>query len=226
VIDSGVPAGSVPAGSAPPPPPASGTDAPPPPPADGAAPALPGGSTYLNRNSVLISVNVPAEARIYVNGNPTQSTGSSRQYVSRGLVPGRQYTYEFKAEVNVNGKTVSDTQVVRLTAGEQTQVAFNLTQPAEQNAAKSTKTKLTLNVPADAKVFLAGQETKSTGERREFVSTKVTEGGKWDSYTVRVVANVDGKDVEKEQTVRLVPGEDQELTFEFGLPELALTASR
>jgi uncharacterized protein (TIGR03000 family) len=217
--------GGAPATSEPPPPPAGGEGAaPPPPPAAGGE--LPGGSTYLNRNSVLISVNVPAEARIYVNGNPTSSTGATRQYVSRGLVAGRQYTYEFKAELNADGKTLTDTQIVRLTAGEQTQVAFNLSGAAEQNAAKSTKTKLTLNVPADAKVFLAGQETKSSGERREFVSTKVAPGGKWDNYTIRVVANVAGKEVEKEQTIQLIPGDDQELTFDFASPELALTASR
>jgi uncharacterized protein (TIGR03000 family) len=181
----------------------------------------------MNRNSVLISVNVPAGAKIYVNGNATRSTGPSRQFISRGLVAGRQYTYELKAEMNVAGETVTDTQVVRLTAGEQTQVAFNLTDKAEQNAAtSSTKTKLTLNVPADAKVYLAGQETKSLGERREFISSKVAPGGKWDNYTVRVVANVNGEPVEREQTIQLLPGEDRELTFDFNSPDLALTASR
>jgi uncharacterized protein (TIGR03000 family) len=204
----------------------NGTETPPPPPAGGDVPALPGGSTYLNRNSVLISVNVPADAKIFVNGNATRSTGSTRQYVSRGLVAGRQYTYELKAEMNVNGQTVSDTQVVRLTAGEQTQVAFNLAEKAQQNASRSTPTKLTLNVPADAKVYLAGQETRSSGERREFASTKVTPGGKWDNYTIRVVADVDGQPVEKEQTIQLLPGEDQELTFDFSSPDVALTASR
>jgi uncharacterized protein (TIGR03000 family) len=218
--------GTAPSGSEPPPPPADGTQTPPAPPAGGDAPALPGGSTYLNRNSVLISVNVPADAKIFVNGNATRSTGSSRQYISRGLVAGRQYTYELKAEVEVNGKTVSDTQVVRLTAGERTQVAFNLTEKTEQNASRTNSTKLTLNVPADAKVYLAGQETKSAGERREFVSTKVTQGGKWDNYTIRVVANVDGQPVEEERTIRLLPGDDQELTFNFGTPDVALTASR
>jgi uncharacterized protein (TIGR03000 family) len=175
----------------------------------------------------MISVNVPAETKIFVNGNSTRSTGTSRQYISRGLSAGRQYTYELRAELDVNGQTVSDTQVVQLTAGERTQVAFNLSQKAEQNAAKSTRTKLTLNVPADAKVYLAGQETRSTGERREFVSSKVSGGGKWDSYTVRVVANINGQQQEKEQTIKLIPGEDQELTIGFDASsEVALTASR
>ncbi len=212
-------------GGSPPPPPADGSATPPPPPAGGAS-ALPGGSTSVSRNAVLISVNVPADAKVFVNGNPTRSTGSSRQFISRGLQAGRQYTYELRAEVAVNGQTVTDTQVVQLTAGEQTKVAFNLAEKTEQNAAKSTKTKLTLNVPADAQVFLAGQETKSTGEHREFVSSKVAPGGKWDNYTVRVVANIDGQPVEKEQTITLVPGNDQELTFDFGTSDVALTASR
>jgi uncharacterized protein (TIGR03000 family) len=174
----------------------------------------------------LISVNVPADARIFVNGKTTTSTGTSRQYISRGLVAGRRYTYEFRAETTVDGKPVTDTQVVQLTAGEQAQVAFNFSERNEQNAAKAASTKLTLNVPADAKVFLAGQETKSTGERREFISTKVTSGGKWDNYTIRVVANIDGKDVEKEETIKLAAGEDRELTFDFEAAEVALTAAR
>jgi uncharacterized protein (TIGR03000 family) len=200
-----------------------GTETPPPPPADT---GVPGGTTYLQRDAVLISVNVPAEAKIFVNGNPTRSTGISRQYISRGLTGGRQYTYELRAEMEINGQTVSDTQVVQLAAGERRQVAFNLEQKAEQNAAKSTRTKLTLNVPADAKVYLAGQETSSTGERREFVSSKVTGGGKWDSYSIRVVANLNGQSMEKEQTIKLIPGEDQELTIDFDAAEVALTASR
>jgi len=209
-----------------PPTPPAGSETPPPPP--GADGALPGGTTYnMQRDAVLISVNVPAEAKIFVNGNPTRSTGTSRQYISRGLAAGRQYTYELRAELEVNGQTVSDTQMVQVTAGERTQVAFNLAQKAEQNAAKRTRTKLTLNVPADAKVYLAGQETKSTGEKREFVSSKVTEGGKWDSYTVRVVANINGQEQEKEQTIKLIPGEDQELTIGFDAPaNVALTAAR
>jgi uncharacterized protein (TIGR03000 family) len=113
-----------------------------------------------------------------------------------------------------------------LTAGDRTQVAFNLSGKTEQNASKSNKTKLTLNVPADAKVFLAGQETKSTGERREFVSSKVDESGKWGQYAIRVVANVNGQPVEKNETVQLVPGEDRELTFDFGSSDVTLTAAR
>jgi uncharacterized protein (TIGR03000 family) len=210
-------------GSAPPPPPAGGAAPPPPAAGDG---ALPGGSTYLDRSSVYISVNVPAEAKIFVNGNPTTSTGTSRQFVSRGLRTGRQYTYELKAELSRDGKTLTDTQVVQLVAGERKEVAFKLNEAAEQNASKSTKTKLTLNVPADAKVFLAGQETKSTGEHREFISTKVTDSGKWDNYTIRVVADVNGSPVEKQQTIRLIPGEDREVTFDFGAADVALTASR
>jgi uncharacterized protein (TIGR03000 family) len=212
--------------STPPAPPAGGTEIAPPPPPAGEG-TLPGGTTAVQRDAVLISVNVPAEAKIFVNGSATRSTGTSRQYISRGLASGRQYTYELRAELDINGQTVTDTQVVQLTAGEQTQVAFNLAQKAEQNVSRSTRTKLTLNVPADAKVYLAGQETKSTGERREFISSKVTEGGKWDSYTIRVVASVNGVSQEKEQTIKLIPGEDQELTISFDAPsDVALTASR
>jgi uncharacterized protein (TIGR03000 family) len=163
---------------------------------------------------------------VFVNGNRTSSTGTSRQYISRGLDAGRDYTYELRAEVNVDGRTVSDTQVVHVTAGEQAQVAFNLNGNGEQNASAKPKTKLTLNVPADAKVFLAGKETSSTGETREFTSSKMSAGQTWNGYTVRVVANVDGKPVEKVQTIDLTAGDDRQLTFDFGSTDVALTAAR
>jgi uncharacterized protein (TIGR03000 family) len=174
----------------------------------------------------LISVNVPADARVFVNGNATRSTGTARQYISRGLAAGRQYTYELRAEVTVGDRTISDTQTVQVNAGERAQVAFNLSGNGDQNASTPAKTRLTLNVPTDAKVFLAGKETNSTGERREFISSKMNEGQTWANYTIRVVANVDGKQVEKEETIDLSAGDERELTFDFNANEVALTAAR
>ena len=133
----------------------------------------------------------------------------------RGLTNGRQYTYELRAELNRDGQTLTDTQVVQVTAGEQAQIAFNFEGKNEPKAATTNRTKLTLNVPSDARVFLAGQETKSTGARREFVSTKVSDHQGWENYDVRVVTTVNGREIERNETVRLAAGDEKELTFEF-----------
>jgi uncharacterized protein (TIGR03000 family) len=173
----------------------------------------------------MLNVNVPAEAKIFVNGAATTSTGTQRQYVSRGLEQGNRYSYEIRAEIVRDGKTISDTKTVSVSAGEQAGVAFSFDGNKEAPvAAETTKTKLTLHVPADAKVTLAGRETTSTGDIREYNTTKLAPGAEWNDYIVRVTANIDGRDVTKEETIKLIGGESKELTVDFNQPSVASTA--
>ncbi len=92
-------------------------------------------------------------------------------------------------------------------------------------AGKNAKTKLTIHVPTDAKVFLAGRETSSTGDVREFTTSKLAPGSEWKNYTVHVVANIDGRDVSKDETITLTGGEDRDLTFDFNANPIASTAA-
>ena len=55
-------------------------------------------------------------------------------------------------------------------------------------------TSLTLRVPADAKVFLAGNATGSTGEVRHFETATLAAGQVWRNYEVKVQAVVDGSE--------------------------------
>jgi len=88
---------------------------------DQAAPA----GTSQQTGSVTLAVHVPADARVYVNGYLTKTPGTVRQYISRGLVPGYQYTYKLRAVVHRDGKELSDTRVVRMRAGENHEVTFD-----------------------------------------------------------------------------------------------------
>ncbi|MBL9122065.1 MAG: TIGR03000 domain-containing protein, partial [Planctomycetaceae bacterium] len=75
-------------------------------------------STRLSRDAVMLSVWVPTDAKIFVNGNTTSSTGSARSYVSRGLQPGASYSYEIRAEVVRDGRTLTETKQVTVVAGQ------------------------------------------------------------------------------------------------------------
>jgi len=162
-------------------------------------------------------VSVPADAKVFVNGRATTSTGAERQYVSRGLEDGQRYSYEVRAEITRDGKTVTETKVAQLTAGSQTNLTFSLTGSQETATAKAPRTALKVNVPADAKVYLSGKETSSTGPVREFSTTSLNDGESWDNYTVRVVSNGETK----EQTISLKAGDSRELTFDFKTAEVA-----
>ncbi len=72
---------------------------------------------------------------------------------------------------------------------------------------------------------MAGRDTTSTGDVREYTTTKLAPGAEWNDYTVRVVANIDGREVTKEETIKLIGGEDRELTIDFNSPAIASNAA-
>jgi uncharacterized protein (TIGR03000 family) len=211
--------------------PGNGPNNPPSPPTPGpaaeGAPTPMTGEIYNSLNgsqTALLNVNVPAEAKIFVNGTATTSTGSDRQFVSRGLTAGNRYAYEVRAEYTKDGKAVNETKTVTLGPGQMVNLAFSFDGDKPSVASKS-KTKLTVHVPADAKVYLAGNETSSTGDVREFTTSKLDGGVEWKDYTVKVVSNVDGREVSKEQTITLTGGEDRDLSFDFNSNSVAQTAA-
>jgi uncharacterized protein (TIGR03000 family) len=144
-----------------------------------------------------------------VNGQATTSTGNSRQYVSRDLQRGFNYTYEVRAEVVRDGQTIEQVKKVDLRAGETANLAFDFP------TTSAAETSLTVHVPADAKVYLAGNATKSGGETRVFRTTGLAGSKSWEGYTVRVELERGGRTFTKEETITLKAGQSQELSFDF-----------
>jgi uncharacterized protein (TIGR03000 family) len=98
-------------------------------PGPAATPAMPTEPTTTSptpENSGVVTVWVPYDAKVTINGLATRSVGSRRQFVSFGLKPGFSYKYEIHAEVVSDGKLVEDTRTVTLTAGQNTSVAFGV----------------------------------------------------------------------------------------------------
>lgn len=179
-------------------------------------------STRLSRDAVMLSVWVPTDAKIFVNGNTTSSTGSARSYVSRGLQPGASYSYEIRAEVVRDGRTLTETKQVTVVAGQKADLEFGFEDDGVDNvASEPARTTLTLNVPDDAKVYLSGKETRSTGATREFSTTRLPNGSKWSDYSIRVEIERDGQKLTKEQTVSLASGENRTVSFDFDATQVA-----
>lgn len=171
-------------------------------------------STELAANGeAAIHVDVPADARVFVNDNLTTSTGSDRQYVSRGLAEGMSYSYKLRVEFQRDGEAVVENKTVRLQAGQTVDLSFGAGEPTL--AAEPAKTELKLSVPADAKVFLAGAATSQQGESRTYATDTLAAGQSWDGYVVRVELTRDGQTLVKEETLTITGGETYELAFEF-----------
>lgn len=208
-------------------PPAPGTTTPPtlestPMPGADAAPSTMNGTAA---RAATLAVHVPADAKVYVNGLLTKSTGNDRRYVSNGLRPGFNYTYELRAQTERDGRVIEESKVVQLQAGQSADVNFGLNgseQVEERTATKPViKTSLKLHVPADAKVFLSGNESKSTGTTREFVTTQLNDGQSWDNYVVRVELERNGQKISKTEKLSLAAGDSRELTIDMGNEQVA-----
>lgn len=74
--------------------------------------------------SGLLTIWVPADATVIINGYKTTTKGSKRRYVSTGLEPGLTYKYEITAQLPRDGKLAEETKTVYLTAGSTKGVAF------------------------------------------------------------------------------------------------------
>ncbi len=178
----------------------------------------PASRSDLEPNTALLDVRVPRGTQVFVNGRPTQSGGQNRQFVSRGLQSGFVYKYEIRAVMQHDGETLEDTKVVRLQGGERANVEFdfsNTASPDNVAANEPVNTRLTLEVPEDARVFLAGQATKTTGTERTYDSGVLNSGEAWPGYTVRVEWNHEGRTQVQERTVTLEGGQDHHLAFDF-----------
>jgi len=185
-----------------------------------------GPTTRLNRafRSATLNVRVPADAKVFVNGLATSSTGTQRRYVSKGLQAGYTYTYELRAEIDRDGETVTETKVIKLRAGQSESLAFALAAGSDTERV-AVRTSLKLHVPADAKVYLSGNETRSHGEVREFSTTKLATGQQWDDYVVKVEVERDGKTLTQQQTLSLTGGEVREVNIDFDAPQVAQATS-
>jgi uncharacterized protein (TIGR03000 family) len=172
-----------------------------------AASSLVSSSASVSEDTVQLNVAVPADAVVYVNDRKTTSKGEKRQFVSRGLEAGKTYRFEIRAELNNNGKVVTDTKTVVATAGAQENVRFAFEAP------KSDKmdTAVVLNVPENAEVTLAGNATQVKGASRTFKTSQMKAGEVWDDYEIKVKVG----DQVKSQTIRLIAGDKLELSFNF-----------
>ncbi len=171
----------------------------------------------LSSDSTLISVAVPADAEVFVNGYRTRSSGEARRFISSGLEAGKAYEFEVRAVAQRGDREVNDVKKLRVTAGDRTHVAFDFAQ------AEDVESTLTLHVPENAQVVLAGTLTRIGGTTRVYRTTSLDTDETWDNYTVQVSWEVDGQKVSREKSLTLVGGKSLELSFESDDAAIAMS---
>ncbi len=174
-------------------------------------------SEAVQSNEVHLTVNVPENAKLFVNGNPTSSVGSKRHFVSRELNANELYRFEVKVVIEQEGKEVAQTKTVIAKGGTGEEIYFDSVQNDDP-----VETVLTLNVPVDAKVTLANNQTKNDGTTRVYRTKQLRTGETWDDYKIEVTL----AGVTKEKTIRLIGGDKLEVSFNFDDSESSKVASK
>jgi uncharacterized protein (TIGR03000 family) len=76
-------------------------------------------------NSVAqITVNVPQDARVYVDGTLVPDAAATKTFATPELKAGKSYFYDLKAEVVREGKKTSETRRIYVEAGQKVNVEF------------------------------------------------------------------------------------------------------
>lgn len=157
-------------------------------------------STSLQKQNseAVLSLNLPLEAKVYINGKLTKTEGRLRQYVSRNLTKQKEYRYRVKAVVEKDGQRIVRTKMVSMKPGKDRVVNFDFSRPQV--------TTLVLKVPVDAEVYLDGNKTNARGSIRTFSTEKLTDNQAWKDYQIEVRYLNDGRQVVKTRSLDLIAG--------------------
>jgi uncharacterized protein (TIGR03000 family) len=71
-----------------------------------------------------ITLIVPADAEVFLNGQPTKLTGAKRVFVTPPLAVGKTYLYDVRVRWKVDGKPMEETREITLSPGKNVEVAF------------------------------------------------------------------------------------------------------
>jgi uncharacterized protein (TIGR03000 family) len=76
-------------------------------------------------NQATLVVDLPANAKLLIDGQPTQLTSATRTFITPPLKPGQEYYYDLKAELNRDGKTLAATKRVTIRPGQESRVRLD-----------------------------------------------------------------------------------------------------
>lgn len=77
-----------------------------------------------NEEGANIKFTLPANAKLFVDGRQTSGEGTERAFFTPPLAAGQKFFYDVKAEVVVDGKTVTEEKRVIVRAGDDLREAF------------------------------------------------------------------------------------------------------
>jgi uncharacterized protein (TIGR03000 family) len=166
-----------------------------------------------------ITVRLPADAKLTVDGAPTSTGTAERLLRSPPLEPGREFSYILQAETVRNGTTYTSTRKVPVRAGQPSAVDFGDLSDGVARA-PDAPAEVTVKLPADAKLFVDGQPYAETGAVRRIQSPPLP-AEKPFVYTLRAEWQQDGQARAETRQVDVAAGKKVEVDFTRPAPSAA-----
>jgi uncharacterized protein (TIGR03000 family) len=176
-------------------------------------PGTPEAVGYLPANRGQVVVRVPAEAKLFADGESTTLTGTERVFLTPELSAGRDFQYTLKVET----ESGSETRSVLVRGGHRTVVDF--TTPGDKASSP-----VTVNLPAKAKLFVDGVAATAIGGTHTFRTPELARGKPF-VYEFRAeIEQADGKTESVSKKVTFTAGEP--VLVDFIEPAAVRTASK
>jgi uncharacterized protein (TIGR03000 family) len=164
-----------------------------------------------------VTIGVPDEAALFVNGQRVSMNAATQSFDTPALTPGRTYHYTMKAVAVRGGDVVSESKRVTVRAGETVRVAFRGLKVQEPAASVS---RLTVKLPADAKLYVDGVRCPLTTATRTFDTPDLEQGRKY-TYTLKAEVVRNGRAVSEIKNVLVQAGKKVNVEFRLAPDQAA-----
>jgi uncharacterized protein (TIGR03000 family) len=176
-----------------------------------------------NDNQGTVVVQLPTDARMWVDGKLADLTSSSRTFLTPALEKDRDYYYTIRAEATRDGKSLAQNARVVVRAGQMSRVDFGDLRTVAQvtPAVGAAPAHITVRLPANAKLYVDDVPAPQTSARQTFDTPRL-EPGRVYYYMLRAETTLNGRARSESRRVELQAGKRVEVDF----TDLATVASR
>ncbi len=170
-----------------------------------------------------VVIKAPADVRILVNGAFTERSATVMTFSTPALKLGKTYAYQVKAQAVRGGQTVVETKEVTVRAGAEAVIDFTDLKAVPVVQAGTTTALVTVNMPADARLFVDGTAYPLPAKQRTFTTPALTWGKDY-LYDLKAEVIRDGKTLTATRKVAVEPG--KHVTVDFKELDAIQTVSR
>jgi len=159
-------------------------------------------TSSLPGDKAQVVVSLPADAKLIAEGQQTAGSGSERSFITPSLPEGQDFHYTLKIEYQDGTETKTKTAKLTVRGGHRSELDFNV----------DSASQVTVNLPAEGKLFVNGSQALSKGGEHKFITPELPKGQPF-TYQFRAEIVREGKTEVINREVKFKAGEPVSVDF-------------